>query len=146
MEGDKPTVMIILVVEDDPSLQQMLTWDLEDLYTVVIASNGKEALEKLETITPAIILLDLMMPVMDGFTFLRELEKQGKRFICPIIVLTAFANMEDRVIQLQRDGYVAGFLIKPFRFKDLLLTEIVRLLNEQATESATKDHTQSEKK
>jgi CheY-like chemotaxis protein len=136
MEVEKPTV-IILVVEDDPSLQQMLAWDLEDLYTVVITSNGKEALEKLETITPAIILLDLMMPVMDGFAFLQELEKRGKKSICPIIVLTAFANMEERVLQLQRDGYIATFLIKPFRFKDLLLTEIVRLLNEHVTEPVT---------
>src|SRR5574341_693957 len=80
----------ILIVEDDPAVREMLRRILErDGWTIDEAANGIEGLARVAAAPPALILLDLMMPEMDGFTFLRELRgKAGGRDI-PVVVLTA---------------------------------------------------------
>ncbi len=84
----------ILVVEDDESIRETFKLALEvQGYTVFTASNGKEAIDLLQKISrPSLILLDLMMPVMDGWGFVEELEKKGNFSSVPVVVVSAFTE------------------------------------------------------
>jgi CheY-like chemotaxis protein len=105
----------ILVVDDDPFIRTAVS-DVLDLegYQVVTAANGVEALEQVEQNPPALILLDMRMPVMDGWGFARELITRGVRL--PILVMTAADNARAWAEEIGADGYVA----KPFDITDLI--------------------------
>src|SRR5437016_11901287 len=80
MAPDRARERLVLVVDDDPDILQTLALCLStEGYGVAMASNGQEALEILRQQKPACILLDLMMPVMDGWQFVSELEQRGWR-------------------------------------------------------------------
>src|SRR5438128_9647261 len=80
---------LVLVVDDDPDILQTLALCLStEGYRVVMAANGQEALDLLTRERPACILLDLMMPVMDGWQFVGELDSRGWRN-APLLVLSA---------------------------------------------------------
>jgi signal transduction histidine kinase/DNA-binding response OmpR family regulator len=80
----------VLVVEDDPAIRELLLRTLEDAdWRVSEAGNGREALERMAQERPQVILLDLMMPVMDGFDFLLEMRANADWQDIPVIVLTA---------------------------------------------------------
>jgi CheY-like chemotaxis protein len=117
---DKPT---ILVVEDDTVTREMLRVSLErEDFTVAEAGNGVEALARLATLRPALILLDLMMPEMDGFQFTREVRAHAQWRDIPILVMTAKdINAEDRA---QLDGQVSRILQKGASTREDLLAEI----------------------
>ncbi len=132
--GPKPT---ILVVEDNPDLQDYIRLILSEKYQVVTADNGQVALEKLsanpegrqEQPIADLILSDLMMPVMDGFQLLEKLKSSdGLRHI-PVIMLTARAEVSDKLKAL-RIG-VDDYLTKPFEEEELLV-RIENLLKNQA--------------
>jgi len=92
---DKPT---ILVVDDTPDNLSLMTGLLKDLYKVKIANNGERALKVATTGTPPdIILLDIMMPVMDGYETCRQLKADLKTKDIPVIFLTAKAEIEDEM-------------------------------------------------
>jgi CheY-like chemotaxis protein len=79
-----------LVVDDDEAIRSLFRRALvEDGWTVAEASNGAEALDRVKGHCPNIVLLDLMMPVMDGFEFLLEFRSQAKCAATPVIVVTA---------------------------------------------------------
>ena len=81
---------LVLLVEDDPATREILVRTLEDTdWRVSEAGNGREALDRLEQEKPQVILLDLMMPVMDGFDFLLEMRSNTAWQDIPVIVLTA---------------------------------------------------------
>lgn len=88
---------VVLVVEDEPDIRDSLCELLADEgYVVQTAANGREALDNLRRANrlPAVILLDLMMPVMSGSKFLEELEKEPAHLInIPVVVLTAAKNI-----------------------------------------------------
>ncbi len=79
----------VLLVEDDQATREMMARTLEKEWTVSEAGNGREALEQLTKQKPQLILLDLMMPVMDGFDFLLEMRTHAEWQDIPVIVLTA---------------------------------------------------------
>ena len=80
----------VLVVDDDPTTRSILRRLLEkDGWRVSEACNGQEALERLDRVRPAVILVDLMMPVMDGFSFMAEVKRRPPAQTIPLIVLTA---------------------------------------------------------
>ena len=83
----------ILVVDDDADIRDALSSLLEELgYETLCAANGREALERLrrpDAKPPGLILLDLMMPVMDGFQFIREQRKDPDLAAIPVVVVTA---------------------------------------------------------
>jgi CheY-like chemotaxis protein len=107
---------LILVVDDDPDILQTLALCLStEGYRVSMAANGQEALTLLEREPPACILLDLMMPVMDGWQFVSELERRGKRK-APLLILSADRAVQGHAHKLRADGYLA----KPFDLDDLL--------------------------
>ncbi len=88
----------ILLVEDDAATQELIARKLrESGWTVAIAGNGLEALHTLDNFSPAVVLLDLMMPQMDGFQFLAEFRRQERFRKTPVVVLTAMElNQADR--------------------------------------------------
>jgi CheY-like chemotaxis protein len=115
----------ILVVEDEESIAQFVTDVLEDVgYEVRRASNGREGLELLAAWLPDLIVLDLMMPVLDGRGFReRQLELDHGRGRIPVIVLSGAREARAIADEL----HVAATLTKPFDIDDLLRT-IERLL------------------
>jgi len=114
----------ILVVDDEPELQEALR-DLLELegYDVRVARDGIEALERVEAAKPRLIVLDLMMPRMDGYGFVAELERRNLRDEIPIIVLTADGKASTKADHL---GAAAG-VAKPFDVT-MLLGEVARLM------------------
>ncbi|HVL65693.1 MAG TPA: response regulator [Vicinamibacterales bacterium] len=80
----------VLVIEDDPDMREIERATLGSAgHDVVVATNGKEGLEALERQRPCIIVLDLMMPVMDGLTFLAEKTRRGLAEDVPVLCVTA---------------------------------------------------------
>ena len=113
----------VLVVDDDATLRELLRRILEGAgYTVVEAENGRIALERLRTMAPGVILLDLMMPEMDGFEVVAEMRRHEAWRTIPIVVVTAKElTVEDR----QRlNGYVERVLEKGAYSRDTLLAEV----------------------
>jgi signal transduction histidine kinase/CheY-like chemotaxis protein len=123
----------ILVVEDDPAAREMFRRAAEDHgWKVTEAENGLVGLQKIEEDAPGVILLDLMMPEMDGFTFIEELRRQPEHRHIPVVVVTAKdLTEEDRrrlnghVVQiLQKGGYSTQKLLDEINY---LLTNVVEL-------------------
>jgi signal transduction histidine kinase/DNA-binding response OmpR family regulator len=111
----------LLIVEDNPDLQQFLRVLLQDQFQITILSNGLEALHylKKEAANVDLILSDIMMPVMDGVELLKQLKSDEQLRQLPVIMLTARAGKEDRLEAL-RIG-VDDYLTKPFNEEELKL-------------------------
>ena len=108
----------ILVVEDDPDIRDALATVLEtEGYDVAKASDGQEALGQLRTsATPSLILLDLYMPVMNGWAFRAEQLRDPKLASIPVVVLSADSRVANRAADLGAAGWVG----KPIDFDRLL--------------------------
>lgn len=106
----------VMIVDDDSNICELLRLYLEkEGWSTVIATDGVQALEKFEAEKPDLLLLDVMMPRLDGWQVCRELRKISD---CPIIMLTAKGEVFDRVLGLElgADDYV----IKPFESKEVV--------------------------
>lgn len=106
----------ILVVDDDKNICELLRLYLEkEGYTVAISNEGEEALAKFNAINPDLILLDIMLPTLDGWQVCREIRKTSN---VPIIMLTAKGETFDKVLGLElgADDYV----VKPFDTKEVI--------------------------
>jgi len=114
----------ILIIEDDVSIQKTLKLALElEGFEVRCASNGKEALDMLASKPlPQLILLDLMMPIMDGWEFTATLREDARLAKIPVVVITAFADRAQTLKPL------TGILIKPIDL-DMLFDTIHRLFD-----------------
>jgi GAF domain-containing protein/DNA-binding response OmpR family regulator len=113
----------VLVVDDDAEVRALFRRMLEpDGYTVVEAPNGRAALERLRGITPGVILLDLMMPEMDGFEFVAEFRRHEAWRAIPIVVVTAKDLSHDDRQRL--NGYVERILQKGAYGREQLLAEV----------------------
>ena len=114
----------ILVVDDDAGILEAIegVLDLEG-YLVEVAHDGVEALHKVKLNSPSLILLDIMMPQLDGFAVAADLERQGLRSTIPLIVLTADGNAAAKAARIGAAGYVT----KPFTL-DGLLQEVNRVI------------------
>ena len=109
----------VLVVDDDEQLRYVLRETMtEDGYEVEAASNGREALTIIERWQPDLIVLDLMMPVMDGETFRQEQRRLGLVERAPVIVLSAAREM----LSIAERVGAAASVPKPFDLDDLLAT------------------------
>ena len=119
----------ILVVEDNPLNREILVEILREDYSVLEAENGQEALELLETQSEdvALILLDVMMPVMDGFTFLDRVKEDPKLSPIPVIVTTQNDNESDEIAALSHGA--TDFVPKPYRPQVILhrVASIIKL-------------------
>lgn len=112
---------VILVVEDDDDIRELVAFSLEDEgYRVEQAADGVRGLEMAEELQPALIILDLMLPGLDGLSVCRELNrKAGEVLPSPILMLTARGEEMDRIIGFEygADDYV----VKPFNIRELML-------------------------
>ncbi len=117
----------VLVIDDDPDMRDVVSQALEAFdHRVTTASNGEEGLAQLEHGLPDLILLDMRMPVMDGWTFAAELHRRyGDRV--PVVVCTAAEDTASRA----REVGAVGALGKPFE-----LDELLHLVETHATRSA----------
>jgi CheY-like chemotaxis protein len=114
----------ILVVEDDEATRQLLIDILQsEGWDVVAAENGRIALEKMKNFLPNLILLDLMMPEMDGFQFVEAMRQRDDWANIPIVVLTALTLSVDEKARL--NGYVKHIMQKSAFTRDALLGEVV---------------------
>jgi two-component system chemotaxis response regulator CheY len=119
---------LVLVVDDDPDILEAITDILEvEDYRVAKARNGVEALERVEAERPDAILLDLMMPVMDGATFAHALQQRPARDV-PIVVISADGNPQ-RAAAVGARAYLA----KPFDI-DTLLAHVAAMCGRSAKE------------
>jgi two-component system response regulator PrrA len=105
----------ILVVDDDPTILAAVseTLDLEG-YSVITAINGAEALLAMERDPPALVLLDMRMPVMDGWSFMRAVRSRG--IDLPVVVMTATAD----ALRWAAEIGAQGVLAKPFDLEELI--------------------------
>ena len=106
----------VLIVEDDHNIAELLQMYLEkEGYAVTIASDGGKGLEKFRAIKPDLVLLDVMMPVMDGWSVCKAIRAESQT---PVIMLTAKGETDDKVTGLKSgaDDYVT----KPFEMKEVL--------------------------
>ena len=105
----------ILVIDDDPAIRATVAEILSsEGYAVATATNGAEGLESLEQMDPALVLLDMRMPILDGWGFARALQTRGIQV--PILVMTAAQDARRWAREINAEGYVA----KPFELLDLL--------------------------
>ena len=105
-----------LVVEDDINIAELLRLYLEkDGFEVTVAGNGALGISEFEKVRPDLVLLDVMLPVMDGWSVLREIRSSSKT---PVIMLTAKGETLDKVsgLEMGADDYI----VKPFEVKELL--------------------------
>jgi CheY-like chemotaxis protein len=117
----------VLVVDDDVAVRQLLRRMLEpEGYAVVEADNGRAALERLRDVSPCCILLDLMMPEMDGFEFVTEFRRREAWRAIPIVVITAKDLSHDDRERL--NGYVQKILQKGTHGREQLLAEVRELV------------------
>src|SRR5690242_2289106 len=99
------TSPLVLIIDDESSIVEMMSIVLTDEgYRVATATNGEEALEWLSSNRPDLILLDLLMPIMDGATFWENLSVQTDR--PPVILVAAHPNIEEIADKLRFDGYL----------------------------------------
>ena len=110
----------ILVVDDNLLNREMLTEILKEKYTVLQAENGKEALDilKQNKDSVALILLDVMMPIMDGYTFLNIIKEDAELALIPVIVMTQSDSEDDEVSALEHGA--TDFVPKPYRPRVIL--------------------------
>ena len=123
----------VLIVEDDRNIAELLQMYLEkEGYAVTVAGDGGKGLEKFRTIKPDLVLLDVMMPVMDGWTVCRTIRAESQT---PVIMLTAKGETDDKVTGLKTGA--DDYITKPFEMKEVL-ARIEAVLRRTGTVSTEK--------
>lgn len=109
----------VLVIDDEPEILRAIKFYLEDEdFEVHTAEEPRTGLEIAETLQPDLILLDVMMPAMDGIQVCRQLRSRSRTRLIPVIFLTARENVEDKVRGLEAGG--VDYITKPFNNQELL--------------------------
>ena len=135
MDGDRPSKILIV---DDHSENRKLLASIITKHTdhqIVTASGGKAVLEHIEDERPDIILLDIMMPEMDGFQLAKILKAKEKTRDIPIIFITALDSEEDKVKAFEYGGI--DYIIKPFNHREVLRRVNAHLVAKRHLEQIT---------
>jgi two-component system copper resistance phosphate regulon response regulator CusR len=120
----------VLVVDDDPINRKLLARSIvRDGHAVIAAEDGRQALDRVRDETPDVVLLDILMPGMDGFAVLKQIKADSALRDIPVIMISALEDFESviRCIELGADDY----LPKPFAFDELLARIRARLRPER---------------
>ena len=116
MSDDSQATIRVLVVDDEEVIVDLISTGLRyEGFTVTVATDGQMALARAEQFQPHLVVLDWMLPGLDGLTVCRRLRAQGD---VAILMLTAKGELDDRVAGL--DGGADDYLVKPFKFQELL--------------------------
>ncbi len=121
----------VLLVEDDPEMVELVAYQLKKAgFAIGTAVDGIEALKKARTVTPDLILLDLMLPELDGFAVCEVLRRDAATASVPIIMVTALSTQLARLAGLEAGAN--AYITKPFDFKSLLknINELLARQNE----------------
>ena len=127
----------VLVVDDDPNICDVLRMYLENEgYSVILSYDGEEALVKFNALKPDIILLDVMLPTLDGWQVCREVRKKSS---VPIIMITAKGDTFDKVLGLELGA--DDYIVKPFDTKEVVarIKAIARRIGTSPEESEVKE-------
>lgn len=117
---------LVLIVEDDNDLgSSIVDYLKEEGLEAKLARDGDQAMRMVDSFSPAVVVLDLMMPRRDGFSVLRELRSDGRIAHLPVIVVTAIFGLSERLYATELGA--ADYITKPFKL-DELLQRIVGLL------------------
>jgi DNA-binding response OmpR family regulator len=121
----------ILVAEDDPMIFKLLDFRLKHMgHEIFWAQDGGQAVELAQSSQPEVILLDVMMPVLDGFQVLKQLMSDSATRDIPVIMLTARGQENDIVKGIQ--GGASDYVVKPFSFPELIARMNVALARRAA--------------
>jgi len=121
----------VLVVEDHADMRELLIWQIELMgFTAVAAKHGKEAVEKAVTEKPHLILMDIMMPSMDGWEAARALRAHAETKEIPILAATALFRDSD--LKSCLEAGCNGYIVKPFTFQELQ-AKVRELLSDGST-------------
>ncbi|NLC66396.1 MAG: response regulator transcription factor [Clostridium sp.] len=128
----------ILIIDDEKHIIELIEYNLKSSgYNTLHALNGKEGLSKAKTEKPSLILLDLMLPIMDGIEVCKEIRMDDDIKDIPIIMLTAKSEEVDKIIGLElgADDYIT----KPFSVRELLarIKAVLRRINKDEEENKT---------
>ena len=126
----------VLIVEDDKHIAELLQMYLEkEGYGVTLASDGGEGISKFRSVKPDLVLLDVMMPVMDGWSVCRAIREESKT---PVIMLTAKSETDDKVtgLKMGADDYIT----KPFEMREVLarIEAVLRRSDRTASEKKSR--------
>lgn len=128
-ENESSDAPRILIVEDTPDVARWQMRQLNPEYSFYFASDGEEGLKKAEEIVPDLIITDVMMPVMDGYTFCRRVRESELLCHVPIIMVTAKATVEDKIVGLESGA--DAYMEKPFHPGELSV-RVSKLLEQRA--------------
>ena len=123
---------LVLVVEDDPDLgDTIVTFLKEEGLDAKLARDGDQAMRLVDQLSPAAMILDLMMPRRDGFSVLRELRADGRISNLPVIVVTAIFGLSERLYATELGA--ADYVTKPFELDELIerVRNVLASRNEQ---------------
>ncbi len=110
----------ILIVEDEVDIANLVSFNLERAgYSVDMVHEGKEGLARILKDQPTLVILDLMLPGMDGFQILKEMQRDSRTHAIPVLMLTAKSQIDDRIKGLESGA--DDYLTKPFSPKELVL-------------------------
>ena len=126
----------VLVVEDDKNIRDLLQMYLEkEGYAVTVAADGGQGLTKFRAIKPDLVLLDVMMPVMDGWAVCKNIRSESQT---PVIMLTAKSETDDKVAGLKAGA--DDYITKPFEMKEVLarIEAVLRRADRAAGEQASR--------
>jgi DNA-binding response OmpR family regulator len=124
---------LVVYIEDDPEMVDLVSLILNRQgYQVTGANGGREGLDLVKKIVPNLILLDLMMPDIDGWDVYQQLKSSDETRDIPVIIITAKAQMIDRVLGLHI-AKVDDYICKPFRPAELV-DSVAKILNRKPTD------------
>lgn len=131
------TKQTVLIVEDEKDIRKLLTYSLEtEGFTVLSSGNGKEGLELAKEKLPDIILLDLMLPGLDGLEISKILQRNPQTAAIPILMLTAKGEEVDRIVGFELGA--ADYVVKPFSVREVILrVRAILRRNEVISDTAT---------
>jgi len=114
----EPAAKRILLIDDDEDLRELFQMAMGKRFNVAVAEDGLKGLAKVPAFKPDLIVLDLMMPLLDGFGVIHKLQEQGLQAI-PVVVITGYSDQASENI-VSSEPNVVAFLRKPLKFDELI--------------------------